>query len=70
MKVLRQKSFMVFAVFCVSAKLFLYENLRWRYSDMDLRESMWDSMKGFCEDLRVQLATKLFCLKTFMVYGS
>ena len=53
----------------MSAKLF-YENLRWRYSDMDLRESMWDSVKVFCEDLLVQLATKLFCLETFMVYGS
>ena len=23
----------------------------------------------FCKGLRVQLATKLFCLETFMVYG-
>ena len=25
--------------------------------------------KFFCEGLRVQLAAKLFCLKTFMVYS-
>ena len=35
---------------------------------MDLRESMRDSVKVFCEGLRVQLV-KLFCLETFMVYG-
>ena len=37
----------------MSAKL-LYENLRWRYSDMDLRESMWDSTKVF---LRMSMCT-------------
>ena len=37
---------------------------------MDLRESMRDSVKVFCKGLRVQLATKLFCLETFMVYGT
>ena len=36
---------------------------------MDLRESMWDSTKVFREDLRVQLAAKLFYLETFMAYG-
>ena len=34
---------------------------------MDLRESMWDSVKFFCEGLHIQLAAKLFCLETFMV---
>ena len=28
-------------------KTFLYENLRWHGSNMDLRESMWDSAKAF-----------------------
>ena len=37
---------------------------------MDLRESTRDSVKVFHEGLHVQLAVKLFCLKTFMVYGS
>ena len=45
----RQKSFVVFYM---SAKL-LYENLRWRYSDMDLRESMWDSTKVFFANVYV-----------------
>ena len=36
---------------------------------MDLREIMWDSVKVFHEGLHVQLAAKLFCLETFMVYG-
>ena len=36
---------------------------------MDLRESMWDTTKVFCEGLRIQLAAKFFCLETFMVYG-
>ena len=44
-------------------------NIRWRCSNMDLRESMWDSVKVFREGLCVQLAAKLFFLKTFMVYG-
>ena len=33
---------------------------------MDLRESMRGSVKG----VRVQLAAKLFCFETFMVYGN
>ena len=66
MKVSRQKIFAVFAVFTWSAKL-LYESSRWHCSD--LRESIWDSAKFFREGLRVQLAAKLFCLKTFMVYA-
>ena len=53
----RQKSFVVFYM---SAKL-LYENLRWRYSDMDLRESMWDSTKVF---LRMSICTT--CRETFL----
>ena len=53
----RQKSFVVFYM---SAKL-LYENLRWRYSDMDLRESMWDSTKVF---LRMSMCTT--CRKIFL----
>ena len=36
---------------------------------MDLRESMWDSAKVFYKVLHVQLAMKLLCLETFMVYG-
>ena len=47
-------------VFYMSAKL-LYENLRWRYSDMDLRESMWDSTKVF---LRMSMRTT--CRETFL----
>ena len=35
---------------------------------MDLKESMWDFAKVFCEGLHVQLAAKLFCLENFMVY--
>ena len=65
MKVSRQKSLEVFAV----RETFLYENLRWHYSHMDLRGSMWDSAKVFCEALCMQLAANLFCLKTFMVYS-
>ena len=37
---------------------------------MDLRESMRDSTKFFREGLCVQLAAKLFCLETFMAYGT
>ena len=36
---------------------------------MDLRESMWDSTKVLCEGLHVQLAAKLFCHETFIMYG-
>ena len=68
MKVLRQKSFTVFSFLRVR-ETFLYESSRWCCSNMDLRESMWDSVKVFCEGLHVQLAAKLFCLKIFMVYG-
>ena len=49
---------------------FLYESSRWHCSNVDLRESMRDSTKVFHKGLHVQLATKLFCLKTFLVYGS
>ena len=48
---------------------FLYENLRWRYSDMDLRVSMWESAEVFHKGLCLKFATKLFCLKTSMVYS-
>ena len=57
MKVLRQKSFAVFAV----RETFLYENLRWHYSHMDLRGSMWDSAKVF---LRSSVYTT--CRETFL----
>ena len=69
MKVLRQKSFVVFAVFTWFRKTALHESSRWRCSNMDLRESMWDSAKVFREGLHVQFAAKLFCLETFMVYS-
>ena len=46
--------------FFTSAKL-LYENLRWRYSDMDLRESMWDSTKVF-----LQMSMCTTCRETFL----
>ena len=69
MKVSRQKS-SCFLQFFVCPRNFLYEILRWHYSDMDLSESMWDSAKVFCEDLHVKLTTKIFCLETFMVYGN
>ena len=36
---------------------------------MDLKPSMWVSVKVFCKGLHVQLAAKLLCLKSFMVYG-
>ena len=67
-KVSRQKSFKVFVVFCVPAKLF-YMKVQdaWRCLIMDLRETMWDSTKVFCEDLCVQVVAKLFDLETFMV---
>ena len=48
---------------------FSYESSRWRCSSMDLRESTRDSVKVFHEGLCVQLATKLFCRETFMVYS-
>ena len=37
---------------------------------MDLRESMWYSVKVFHEGLRVQLAAKLFCLRNFHGHSS
>ena len=43
MKVSRQKSLAAFVI----RETFLYENLRWQYSHMDLRGSMWDSAKVF-----------------------
>ena len=42
-----------FAAFCMSVKLFSYMNLRWRCLNMDLTESMRDSMKFFLKGLRV-----------------
>ena len=60
--------FCSFQVFTRSQN-FLYENSRWLCSNMDLRESMWDSAKVFYEDLCVQLAEKHFCHEIFMVYG-
>ena len=39
-------------------KFFLYKGSRWCCSNMDLRESMWDSMKVFREGLHIQLAAK------------
>ena len=48
-------------------KTFLYKGSRWCCSNMDLRESMWDSVKVFREGLLIQLSAKLFCLETFMV---
>ena len=33
---------------------------------MDLRESMWDSVKVFCEGLRVQLAATLSWYTVFL----
>ena len=51
-------------------KTFLYESSRWRLSNMDLRESMWDSAKVFSRRfVRTTCREKLFCLETFMVYG-
>ena len=49
----------------MSMKL-LYESLRWRCSNMDLRESMRDSTKVFQGDLHVQLSAKLFCLMVYI----
>ena len=57
MKVSRQKSFAVFAVFCMSAKLF-----NMKVQDGAVQISIYEkacSTKLFCEDLRVELATKL-----------
>ena len=66
MKVLRQKSFTFLCLLHVH-KTFLYESSRWHCSNMDLRESIRDSAKVFF--VCVQLAMKLFCLKTCTVYG-
>ena len=60
---------MQFLWFLHGPRNLLYESLRLHCSNMDLRESLWDSAKFFCEGLRVQLATKLFYLETFMVYS-
>ena len=57
MKVLRQKSLVVFVV----GETFLYENLRWNYSHMDLTGSMWDFAKVF---LRSSVYTT--CRETFL----
>ena len=69
MKVSMQKKFAVFTLFACPQNI-LYESSRWRYSSMDLRESMRDSAKVFHKGLHVQITAKLFCLKTFMVYGT
>ena len=53
----RQKSYAVFAVFACPRNFYL----RWRYSGMDLRESMWDPAKDF---LRRSACTT--CCKTFL----
>ena len=66
MKVSRQKV----SRFLACPRNFLYENLRWGCSNMDLRESIWDSAKDFCEGLRVQLAEKLFCQSLAHVISS
>ena len=67
MKVSKKKSFVAFMLFCMFAKLFLYESSRWHCSNTDLRESMRDSAKVFCEGLCVQLAMKFFLPQNF--YG-
>ena len=41
------EKFCGFCGFLHVCKTFLYESLRWRCSNMDLRESMWDSAKLF-----------------------
>ena len=65
MTFLRQKSFTVFTLFYMSMKLFYMKVQDGACSNMDLRESMRGSAKiTFCEGLRVQLATKLFCLES------
>ena len=50
----------------VKARSYIIYGSMWHCSYMDLRESMRGSVKGLC----VQLATKLFCLESFMVYGN
>ena len=57
MKVSRQKSFAVVVV----RETFLYENLRWHYSHMDLRSNMWDSAKVFS-----QSSVYTTCHETFL----
>ena len=65
MKVSRQKSFAVFALFCMSAKFFICKFKMTLFIYGFKR----GSAKAFHEGLRVQLAAKLFCLETFMAYG-
>ena len=38
-----------FCGFHMVRKTLLHENLRWRCSNIDLRESMWDSTKVFSQ---------------------
>ena len=68
MKVSRQKHFAVFAVFCMSTKLFYIMALS-RYG-FKIKYVCGIPRNIFHKDLRVQLATKLFCLETFMAYGT
>ena len=60
MKVLRQKSFTVLSFLRVR-ETFLYESSRWCCSNVDLRESMWDSVKVF-----LQKSACTTCHKTFL----
>lgn len=64
----KAEKFHRFSWFLHGSKIFLYEILRWRCSNMDLRESMWDSVKVFYKVLHLQLAAKCFCFKTFIAY--
>ena len=71
MKVSRQKSFVVFVLLCMSMKLF-YMKIQvgtvhiWILEKVRMRVPQ----KFFHDGLLVQLAAKLFCLETFMVYSS
>ena len=40
---------------------FLYESLRWRCSNMDVRESIWDSVKIF-----LRRSARTTCHKIFL----
>ena len=68
LKVPRQKSFVVFTLFCMSVKLFYMKvqdgTALFKYG---FKKSMRDSVKVFSKGLCIQLTVKLFCLETFIV---
>ena len=70
MKVSRLKSFAFFALYaCPQNFLILkFKMVLFKYG-FKTKYNIRESARNFCKVLRVQLATKLFCLETFMVYS-